>query len=227
MSHLMSTFAAQSIKMHQSSQKMIGEFKKNSGFGFMSNLPTIEVQGINVNGKFAKTGTIVARTLAKGFFTDLMDEYHYGIVLGTDKNGNEKLIEMTDIRNVNILNKNKFIEPHDESHLAIYKIPNNDFTPEEIYEKAERFEYDIYSILNLNCKDFVQYCIYDQEPKRYGDYLNDFVLKFNEFGQKMNDLYSQSHPDENMRKFFEENNKKLKEDYEIIFKSIKNFPPKN
>jgi hypothetical protein len=172
-------------------------------------------------GKFAKTGTIVVRTLSKSWVTALINEYHYGVVIGTDANGVEYIIEMTDGRNVNILTKQKFIEPYNESHFRICSVPPTDFLPSDIYKKAEKFEYSVYSILNLNCIDFSYNCVYDIEPVRRGDVINKAVLGLNELGQKLNEIYASHQTSPEMKKFFEQNNTKLKQDQKIIAGSIK------
>ncbi|MGZ3931689.1 MAG: hypothetical protein ACXVNO_01495, partial [Bacteroidia bacterium] len=200
-SHLVSTFAAESITIAEQSNKSLDSMRRKLKTGFTNHLPKIVLNGIMVNGKFAKTGTIVVRTLSKSWVTELVNEYHYGVVIGTDANGIEYIIEMTDGRNVNILTKKKFIEPHTEGHFKIYSIPEKDFVPADIYKKAERFEYSVYSILNLNCIDFSRYCVYDIEPKRRSDELNKMVLKFNEMGQKLNELYIKYPPTPEMKEF--------------------------
>jgi len=220
-SHLISTFASESITISEQSNKSISALGKKLKSGFTNHLPKIVLNGIVVNGKFAKTGTIVVRTLHKNWVTELMNEYHYGVAIGTDKHGVEYIIEMTNGRNVNILTKKKFIEPYTENHFKIYSIPKKDFLAEDIYKKAERFEYSAYSILNLNCIDFSKYCVYNIEPKRRGDELNGIVLKFNEMGQKLNQLYIKHPPTPEMKEFFQDNNKKLKRQRKVIAASIK------
>lgn len=219
--HLSSTLAAESIRISEQSNKISDNFNRSIKTGFTNRKPPIVINGIKVNGEFAKTGTIVVRTLGKSFITELLNEYHYGIVIGTDSNGEEHLIEMTDDRNVNILNKQKFIQPHNESHFKIYSRPQKDFLPEDIYKMAERFEYSKYSLLNLNCRDFVEYCIYGIEPERRSDVLNSLILGLNELGQKLNTFYGEFPESPEMMKFFNENNMKLKQQQLIIANNIK------
>lgn len=215
----LNTFAEQSIIQGQLSNKKISEMRRKMKSGFTNYLPEIVLKGFFVNGKFAKTGTIVMRTLHKEVVSKIFNEFHYGVVLGTDAYGNEWIIEMTDTRNVNILTKWEFIYPYSENHFRIYSIPEKDFVPKDIYKKAERFEYEGYSILNLNCIDFSQYCVYDKEPIRRSDALNDFVLKFNELGQKLTEYYIQTNP--SMKQFFEENDANFKRQQKVITATIK------
>lgn len=217
---LVHTLAAESIRQKEISERTFAPIYKGLKGGFTNNLPKITVHGIMVNGKFAPTGTIVARTLAKEFFTDLIGEYHYGVVLGTDANGVEYIIEMTDIRNVNILTKPEFIEPHNASHFKIYSYPDKTFTPQTIYDKAKKYEYTSYSLLNFNCIDFSMSIVFDVEPKRRADELNQITLRFGDIVNKINDMNLLTEKDPVMREFYEDNKRKINSQKKIIEGSI-------
>lgn len=221
--NLMSMVSSGSLKLHESKDEYAKRFNKLFNTGFSNLIPKIVTHGIIVQGKFLKTGTIVIRPLAKEFLTKISGEYHYAIVLGTDADGILYFLEMTNYpHNIRIANIKEFLDGYLLDRLEIHDIPKKDFTPEDIYVKAKRFEDTAYSILNLNCKDIAFYCIYDVEPERRADVINQCMLIVNEMCIKLDEIQIQYATDQIRKEFHQENITRLKEERKTISESIRN-----
>lgn len=220
--NLISTLAAESIKHHESSVKFTKQLNKQFKIGFSNKIPKITLHGIKYQNRIVKTGTILIRPLAKEIITDISGEYHFGVVLGADANGEEYLLEMTNYpNNLRIVSKKKFLAGYPLYKLGICKEPQKVFSPEDIYSKAKKYEDSPYSILNLNCKDIAFYCVDGIIPVRRGDLLNKGVLRLNELCMNLAGIYSKQATDEAMKKFHNANIEKLKQEQKVIAGSIK------
>jgi hypothetical protein len=150
----------------------IKTFKKLNNFSFVNDIPKFDdtKKYITVNGQKAPVGTILKRPLDNFFqrATQLNVEYHYAIVLGTSNDGRELLIEMTKSRNVNIITKKEFlVDKFPESVVDFYFTPKNEYSRDYIFDRARKFEFESYDLLDLNCKVFAEFVIWDiPTPKR-------------------------------------------------------------
>lgn len=148
---------------------------------FLNNVPIFKYEYIEVNNQRINSGTIIKRPLDKIKPLNKF-EYHYGVVLGTSINDEKIILNMTNENNnnVSIINFEKFIKD------SKYKFEINQIgkTVKGIIERAKNYQYDIYSLSDLNCKDFAYFCSYlikpPQRSKIYIDIhkiLNDFLEK--------------------------------------------------
>lgn len=219
-SNLISTIAAESIKNKNISDAITVRLAKHLKTGFTGRKPKIELNGINVKGKFVKTGSVVIRPLEKEFITNLSGEFHYGVVLGTDTKKVEHILEMTTPSNLQIVNKKGFLSKYSQDKLSVHSTPKKTIKLDDIYKRAEKYEYSPYSLLNLNCKDVAFYCAHGIEPKRRSDELNKFALELNNLCSKLDELYLSNATEDYAKKFHKSNMLKLKEQQKIISENI-------
>ena len=158
------------------------KFRQTHNLTFHNQLPEFdEIKNyILVNGKQVLTGAILKRPLdILEPLSSLKAEFHYAVVLGTSKKGEEILIEMTKGSDVSLVTKKGFlVDRFYEHHIEIYFSPK-----EQILDKASRFQYDGYHLLDLNCRVFVENVILDIEPpqrtlelKKFQLYLCDMAI---------------------------------------------------
>lgn len=147
------------------------DFKKMrelNNLSFVNHIPDFnpDINHIFVNGKKVMLGTIVKRPLdIIPILSSANFEYHYAIVLGTSTQDEEMLIEMTKSRNVSIVTKQDFLaNKFTEQQIIIESLPPQNITREVIIEKAKEFQFDSYNLLDLNCKVFVEYVIWNIAP---------------------------------------------------------------
>lgn len=150
----------------------IKTFKQLNNFSFVKQIPIFDdtKNYIIVNGHTFPVGTILKRPLDNFFqrATLINVEYHYAIVLGTTENGSEMLIEMTKNKGVNLITKKEFlVDKFSESEIDLYFKPKNEITRDHIFDRARKFEFDSYDLLDLNCIVFVDFVIFNiPTPKR-------------------------------------------------------------
>jgi hypothetical protein len=148
------------------------------GITFLNSIPEFSSDYIILKSGKALAGSVVIRPLDILGGTTL--EYHYGIVLGTSTDGRELIIEMTKGRDVNIVTKEIFLEGFELHHLEVYGVPK-EITRNEILKRAQKYQFDSYSLTKLNCKDFALYCAYLIEPKNRTEDLVRGAIFSNEF----------------------------------------------
>lgn len=219
--NMVHTMAAESIKQKEISESFRKKMNKQFKTGFSNYLPKIKKHSITINGRVVPTGTIVIRPLKFKAATDLLNEYHYGVAIGTDYKGFQYIIEMTDGDHVNIKTKAEFIKPYNERQLDYHYIPDKKFTPEILYKKARRFEDSVYSILNLNCIDFSRYLIFDKEPERRADAFNSSLVEIGNDLNKLDEIMINSSIPPEQKKFYQRNIEKRNVNNKIIQNSIK------
>jgi len=143
------------------------EFRKANNLSFANRLPQFDNEKpyIIVNGKKVMVGTILKRPLELNPPIFSKVEYHYAVVLGTTISGQEILIEMTKGRNVSLVTKQgMLVNRFAESEIEIeFNAPPN-ITRESLIERAKKFEYSRYHILDLNCIIFSDYVVHEIEP---------------------------------------------------------------
>lgn len=125
---------------------------------------------ILVNGKKAPVGTILKRPLdITESISKRKYEYHYAVVLGTLTNGDEILIEMQKGKGVTLVNKQDFlVKRFKETQIEFEFTPVKlNITREQLIERAKELQFDSYHLLDLNCKIFVEYIVFNiPTPKR-------------------------------------------------------------
>ena len=122
---------------------------------FLKGIPEFNEDFILINGKEIKTGQIIKRPLNYMGLSKL--EYHYAIVLGTSINNESVIIEMTNDKNISINNLDGFLAKYNKADIKI-ETPQPLLSRAEVIERAKSIRYEIYSLVNLNCKDFAYYC---------------------------------------------------------------------
>lgn len=148
--------------------------REQMGISFLNDLPDFATEHIELDSGKCYAGSVVVRPLDILGGTRL--EYHYGIVLGTSVDGRELIIEMTKGRHVNIVTKEEFLVGFPLSAMKLYGFPK-DVTRQDVIERAKKYQHDVYSLADLNCKDFAFYCAYLIEPKnRTEDLLKAAVV---------------------------------------------------
>jgi len=149
----------------------IRNLKKGMELSFLRDLPSqFASDFIELAGQKYYCGYILKRPLLNKEFGSLKLEYHYGIVLGTSDAGKQLIIEMTKGKNVRIITIEQFLKPFDLYHLKIELA--REFPRDKIIERAKELRFETYNLFDLNCKDFVQWCIYGVEPFKLSKELN-------------------------------------------------------
>jgi hypothetical protein len=149
----------------------IKKFRQLNNLSFLNHLPEFDNNRnfIIVNGEKVGVGTILKRPLdILEVISSMKLEFHYAAVLGTAVDGREILIEMTKGENIKIITKQDFLAKRfKESEIEIESMPPKGLMRDQIIERAKDYEFDIYHLLDLNCKVFVEYIIWKIEaPKR-------------------------------------------------------------
>lgn len=164
---------------------------------------SIANNSILIKGLKIKTGTIIKRPLNINFFNSLNfnPEYHYAVVLGTDSEGAEWVVDMSSGKDVNIIEKKDFLVDNkfSEKDIEFHYIPDNAHLVNEILKRALYFKYCSYDLLDLNCKVFAEYLVLNKDIPKSRIKLLELQIAFCE-------LYLLSDKDKSI-------NKKANEDY--------------
>lgn len=162
----------------------IRNLKKGMELSFLRDLPTqFASDFIEFAGQKYYCGYILKRPLWNKEFGSLKLEYHYGIVLGTSDVGKQLIIEMTKGKNVRIITVEQFLVPFDIQHMQIELAKG--FPRDKIIERAKELRFETYSLLDLNCKHFVQWCIFGIEPIKVSKELNKFYPLIKSLNQSL------------------------------------------
>jgi len=156
-------------------KKLVKGIKEANEFSFLRDLPNEYAKhSITLNGKEIKTGSILIRPIREIELLKL--EYHYAIVLGTDKSNNELFLEMTTSPyNIRVATMEKFLtKDYTQEDVSIY-FKANAISQYSIIEKAKEIRFEEYSFFDLNCKQFVEYVIFDIEPTKYSKEIKNSI----------------------------------------------------
>lgn len=153
---------------------IINNFSKNL---LVFKYPTQLVDPINdedsyhimLNGEKVNCGSIVCRPLSMPGLNLVF--HHFAIVLGTNDESEEILLECTANFHVRMINKKGFLDRYAEEEVKVYsdlKIP-----VQTILDRANRYYHTRYSLLDFNCYDFALYCANEKEPDERSRYLHE------------------------------------------------------
>lgn len=115
-----------------------------------------------VDGRTFYEGDIIYRPL-DGLKDDCnLDLNHYGIVLGTALNNEKLILHTTSKHNIKIVNLYEFLSTKPLSALQVERKPK-EVSFEDIIKRAKQLQSELYSITDLNCRHFVNYCVYGKK----------------------------------------------------------------
>jgi hypothetical protein len=153
----------------------VRNFKERNEISFLSDIPSeFEKNSITLNGEEIKTGSILMRPIRQIELLNL--EYHYAIVLGTDKSSNKLFLEMTTSPyHIRVATMKDFLTSDYTERDIIIFFKANVISQDLIIEKAKEIRFEGYSFLDLNCKQFVEYIIFGVEPTKYSKEIKEVL----------------------------------------------------
>lgn len=146
------------------SRDQLKRFRILNNISFMSWLPDFDESKpfASIGKRQFPVGTILTRPLDIPIRTEIK---HYFIAVGTTVSGQAKFIEMTKQGNVRIVGVKEVMQGFDVNTVKISPSPKG-LTRQTLFERAEKFQFDSYSLFDLNCYDFAMYCAYLIEPEK-------------------------------------------------------------
>jgi hypothetical protein len=150
-------------------------------------MDTISTSDIHQNyivlpdGRKVPSGSIIQRPLSNLFFQNEFF-HHEGVVLGTSKKNEIKILEMNDSpRNgINIVDLNGFLGMYNFSDFLLRHEPNPAIEVSVLLDRAKKYDLDPYNISSLNCIDFAHYLVYEKKKLSFNERqleVCDIVIK--------------------------------------------------
>lgn len=147
------------------------DFKSWNDISCFNTLPDFKNNFITNNaGDHIYAGTIIKRPLRKPFSSF---EYHYGIVMGTTFSESELVLEMTTSgRDIHFTTKEEFLDWYKPKDFSVYYYDKN-ISRDTIIERAKLVQYETYSLLDFNCKNFAILCATGHQTTKFSPMLID------------------------------------------------------
>ncbi len=209
----------------------IKSLRQTNNRTFVNHLPEFDnnKNHIIANGKKVLTGAILKRPLdIIELISSRKPEFHYAVVLGTSQRGEEILIEMAKGTNINLVTKNGFlVERFNENQIEIHFNPKTEISREQIIERAKKFQFDDYDLLDLNCKVFVEYLIFDIVPPKRKLELKKFQLQLCDITISMLKLQLSEPSNDKYKDFLNKEIKDTEKDKKRLLHSIEELKKKS
>lgn len=143
------------------------------------------------DGRKLESGDIIYRPLKKLKSDKGLDLNHYAIVFGTNNKDEQLLLEMNEKNNVSFVTIESFMGEFMVNDIRWEKKPATTAF-ESIIKRAELLQFEIYNALKMNCRHFVNFCVYNKlESKAVQNYVNivspifEFLILYYEGREKI------------------------------------------
>ena len=160
--------------------KFAFEFRKMNNISGLKYIPEFIADEITLENGVVSVGSIVRRPLDGRIKSKI--EYHYGVVMGKTKKGRELILDMTTGENISFREKDQFLGSYDLKDLEVF-IPAKNITRDAILNRAKNIQYELYSLLDLNCKQFALYVVHSIKPEIRSKYLREFSDSLNDISR--------------------------------------------
>ncbi len=153
-------------KIVMQNDQVLEQLKKRRKESLSEKVSLIFTRQIQLSNNLAlNSGDIILRPI-KNLKSDWgLDLNHYGIVLGTTSFNEKLVLEITSEKNVQIISLSSFLDGRNINEIS-YKRKPNDTSFETIIERAKELQFESYMVTQLNCRHFVEYCVYGKRESK-------------------------------------------------------------
>lgn len=157
--HLIPENAKQIIESINRSTRLLKQQKIKT---FTSQLNIIdEFEFILDEKRTVYSGDIIYRPLENFKVGQHMEMYHFGIVFGFSKDSKKLVLDISSGTDISIKTLQKFIKPYKIADVQIKRKPKS-IKFKDIIARADSLMFEPYSIENLNCEQFANYCVFEK-----------------------------------------------------------------
>lgn len=149
-------------KFIESNQNVIRSLKKQRIKTITSQLNKIVKYEFLLDSKrLVYSGDILFRPLENFKAGKHLEMYHFGIVFGLGKKSEKFVLDITSGTDISIKTLEKFVTPYTLSEVQIKRKPK-DTELNDIIRLADSLVHESYSLENLNCEQFANYCVFNK-----------------------------------------------------------------
>lgn len=149
-------------KFLEKNQNIIRSLKKKHVKTITSQLNLIDKYEFLLDSKrLVNSGDILFRPLENFRAGKHLEMYHYGIVFGLGKKSEKYVLDICSGTDVSIKTLEKFVTPYSLSEVRIKRKPK-DVELSDIIRRADSLIFESYSVENLNCEQFANYCVFNK-----------------------------------------------------------------
>lgn len=135
---------------------------------FVDALPELEKNYIEINGYRVTQGSVLKRPIYK--MLAHFDVCHYGYVYGTDKAGNQLVIDKNEYGVAKATEVKEFMKGFSYHYLQVHT-PPEDFDLVKTLNRSREIEALPYSFRDDNCQRFVLYSVYGDNSSPIIDFF--------------------------------------------------------
>jgi hypothetical protein len=153
-------------KIIQRNRDLIRSLKKKNVKSISSQLQRIDkYEFLLDNKRTVHSGDILYRPLENFKAGQHMEMYHYGIVFGLSDKSEKLVLEISSGTDISIKSLKSFIKPYSVDDVNIKRKPK-DIKFADIIFRADTLIFESYSLENLNCEQFANYCVFDKKESK-------------------------------------------------------------
>lgn len=157
--HLLSESTQQ---MFQRNRDIIRSLKNQNTKTISSQLSKLETYTFLLDNKrTVHSGDILYRPLENFKAGGNFEMYHYGIVFGLGKKNEKLVLDISSDTDVSIKSLAKFMGAYTINDVFVKRKPD-DVIFNDIIFRADSLIFNSYSAENLNCEQFVNFCVFDK-----------------------------------------------------------------
>jgi hypothetical protein len=135
----------------------------------------LHLNEIHINDQIVLcSGDVIYRPLENIESDWNLDFNHYGIVFGTSNKGEKLILDIASKKNVSMVPFETFLGKHSIKKIGFERKPK-DTTFETILKRAEELQFEMYSVTNLNCRHFVNYCVYGKKESEAVQNISNII----------------------------------------------------